>query len=111
MGEVDFQARNTPIQRADSLATALGMPEGQLWIKRDDRTGLNSGGNKARKLEYLVADALERGCNTLVTTGAAQSNHVSATAAAARFVSLMVASLVSQRFALQISGGCRTMIT
>ena len=46
MGEVDFQARNTPIQRADSLATALGMPEGQLWIKRDDRTGLNSGGNK-----------------------------------------------------------------
>ncbi len=95
MGEVDFQARNTPIQRADSLANALGMPEGQLWIKRDDRTGLNSGGNKARKLEYLVADALEQGCKTLVTTGAAQSNHVSATAAAARASGMTCVAVLS----------------
>ncbi len=56
----------------------------RLWTKRDDRTGLNSGGNKARKLEYLVGDAVDQGCDVLVTTGAAQSNHVSATAAAAR---------------------------
>lgn len=81
---LDFQARNTPIQRVDALGELLGLSAGQLWIKRDDRTGLNSGGNKARKLEFLVGDATDQGCDVLVTTGAAQSNHVSATAAAAR---------------------------
>jgi L-cysteate sulfo-lyase len=84
MTVLDFQARDTAIQRVDALAAELGLTSGQLWIKRDDRTGLNSGGNKARKLEYLVGDATDRGCDVLVTTGAAQSNHVSATAAAAR---------------------------
>ena len=95
MSAVDFQARDTPIQRADPLAQELGLAPGQLWIKRDDRTGLNSGGNKARKLEYLVADALERGCDTLVTTGAAQSNHVSATAAAARATGMTCVAVLS----------------
>jgi D-cysteine desulfhydrase family pyridoxal phosphate-dependent enzyme len=55
----------------------------QLWIKRDDQTGLACGGNKTRKLELLLADALARGCDTLLTTGAVQSNHCRQTAAAA----------------------------
>jgi D-cysteine desulfhydrase family pyridoxal phosphate-dependent enzyme len=55
----------------------------QLWIKRDDQTGLAGGGNKTRKLELLVADALAQGADTLITTGAVQSNHCRQTAAAA----------------------------
>lgn len=63
------------------LTAHLGGPE--LWIKRDDQTGLATGGNKTRKLEYLVADALAQEADTLVTAGAAQSNHARQTAAAA----------------------------
>lgn len=55
----------------------------QIFIKRDDQTGLATGGNKTRKLEFLVADALAQGCDTLITTGAVQSNHCRQTAAAA----------------------------
>jgi len=47
----------------------------ELWIKRDDQTGLATGGNKARKLEFLVADTLAQGTDTLITAGAVQSNH------------------------------------
>ena len=54
-----------------------------FWIKRDDQTGLAGGGNKTRKLELLLADALAQGCDTLLTTGAVQSNHCRQTAAAA----------------------------
>jgi D-cysteine desulfhydrase family pyridoxal phosphate-dependent enzyme len=64
------------------------MEAGALWVKRDDATGLAGGGNKARKLEYLCADALERGCDTLVTGGGRQSNHVRMTAAAANRLGL-----------------------
>ncbi len=67
----------------DRLGAHLGMAPGHLWVKRDDMTGLAGGGNKARKLEYLCADALDQGCDTLVTGGGAQSNHVRMTAAAA----------------------------
>jgi D-cysteine desulfhydrase len=63
---------------AGSLAAGL-----QLWIKRDDQTGLASGGNKTRKLEFLIADALAQGADTILTTGAVQSNHCRQTAAAA----------------------------
>jgi D-cysteine desulfhydrase family pyridoxal phosphate-dependent enzyme len=70
------------------LGRHLGFADGALWVKRDDLTGLAGGGNKARKLEYLVADALERGCQTLLTGGGAQSNHVRMTAAAARLAGL-----------------------
>ena len=63
----------------------LGGPD--LLIKRDDQTGLALGGNKARKLEFLVGDALAQGADTLVTAGAAQSNHCRQTAAAAAKVS------------------------
>jgi len=71
----------TPIERLDRLSKFLGGPE--IWIKRDDQTGLASGGNKTRKLEFLVADALARGADKLITTGAPQSNHARQTAAAA----------------------------
>jgi D-cysteine desulfhydrase len=67
----------------DRLGAELGFTRGALWVKRDDLTGLAGGGNKARKLEFLVGDALARGCDVLLTGGAAQSNHVRMTAAAA----------------------------
>jgi D-cysteine desulfhydrase len=72
----------TPLEPLHRLTAQLGGPE--LWIKRDDQTGLATGGNKARKLEFLVADALAQGADTLITAGAAQSNHARQTAAAAR---------------------------
>lgn len=71
----------TPLEPLPRLTAQLGGPE--LWIKRDDQTGLATGGNKARKLEFLVADALSQEADTLVTAGAAQSNHARQTAAAA----------------------------
>ena len=75
----------TPIHEATRLRDALGGERScpQILIKRDDLTSLGLGGNKARKLEYLVADALAQGATTLVTTGAVQSNHARMTAAAA----------------------------
>ncbi|MCB1260978.1 MAG: D-cysteine desulfhydrase family protein [Acidimicrobiales bacterium] len=73
----------TPLEPMDRLGAALGLDAGTLWVKRDDLTGLAGGGNKARKLEHLVAEALAQGCDTLVTAGAIQSNHVRMTAAAA----------------------------
>lgn len=73
----------TPMERADRLAAELGMRSGQLWIKREDCTGLATGGNKARKLQLLVAEALATGCDVLVTGGGPQSNHARLTAAAA----------------------------
>ena len=72
----------TPLEPLPRLTAQLGGPE--LWIKRDDQTGLATGGNKARKLEFLVADALAQGADTLITAGAAQSNHARQTTAAAR---------------------------
>jgi len=73
----------TPLEPLDSLSRELGGP--RIWVKRDDCTGLATGGNKTRKLEFLVADAIRRKAETLVTVGATQSNHVRQTAAAARF--------------------------
>ena len=71
----------TPIEPLERLSRELGGPE--LWIKRDDLTGLTGGGNKTRKLEFLVADALSKGADTLITVGAVQSNHCRLTLAAA----------------------------
>jgi D-cysteine desulfhydrase len=71
----------TPIEELKTLTRKLGGPE--LLIKRDDQTGLALGGNKTRKLEFLVGEALAQGADTLVTAGAAQSNHCRLTAAAA----------------------------
>ena len=71
----------TPVEPAPRLAAALGLQE--LWIKRDDLTGLGGGGNKVRKLQYTCAEALAAGATTLITTGVLQSNHARLTAAAA----------------------------
>lgn len=71
----------TPLEALPRLSRELGGPE--LWVKRDDLTGLALGGNKSRKLEFLVGRALEEGADTLITLGAAQSNHCRQTAAAA----------------------------
>ncbi|MBK8984530.1 MAG: D-cysteine desulfhydrase family protein [Chloroflexi bacterium] len=71
----------TPLEEMPRLSKHLSGP--RLLIKRDDQTGLATGGNKTRKLEFLVADALAQGCDHLVTTGAPQSNHCRQTAAAA----------------------------
>src|SRR5947209_12392180 len=80
----------TPLQEAKRLRAALGGKDRcpRILIKRDDLTGLAFGGNKARKLEFLVADALRQGATTLVTVGAAQSNHARITAAAANAAGL-----------------------
>ena len=85
----------TPLERLDRLTAALGGPE--IWIKRDDCTGLASGGNKTRKLEFLVAAALAEGADTLVTQGATQSNHVRQTAAAACRAGLRCEALLERR--------------
>ena len=78
----------TPVEPLDRLGAHLGMPPGRLWVKRDDLTGLAGGGNKARKLEYLCADAVSQGADVLVTGGGAQSNHVRMTAGAANRLGL-----------------------
>ncbi len=71
----------TPLEDLPRLAEALEGP--RLLVKRDDCTGLGLGGNKTRKLEFLMAEALARGADTVITTGGVQSNHVRQTAAAA----------------------------
>ncbi len=80
----------TPLQELRRLRDVLGGPgrSPRILVKRDDLTGLAGGGNKARKLEFLVADALRDGATVLVTTGGAQSNHARMTAAAGRMVGL-----------------------
>ena len=71
----------TPLEPMERLGAALGGP--QLFVKRDDCTGLALGGNKTRKLEFLMAEALEAGATCVITAGGLQSNHVRQTAAAA----------------------------
>jgi D-cysteine desulfhydrase len=73
----------TPLEPMDRLGAALGLPTGRLWVKRDDLTGVGGGGNKVRKLEFLAADAVDQGCDVLVTGGGRQSNHCRITAAVA----------------------------
>ncbi|MDW3117357.1 D-cysteine desulfhydrase [Roseovarius pacificus] len=69
----------TPLERLDRLSAELGGPE--IWIKRDDCTGLSTGGNKTRKLEFLMAEAEAQGADMVMTQGATQSNHARQTAA------------------------------
>ena len=76
-----YTAGWTPIEKLERLSRALGGPD--LFIKRDDQLGLAAGGNKTRKLEFVVADALNAAADTLVTGGAVQSNHCRLTLAAA----------------------------
>jgi L-cysteate sulfo-lyase len=85
----------TPLEPLPRLSARLGGPK--LWIKRDDCTGLATGGNKTRKLEYLVADALAQGADTLITVGALQSNHARQTAAAAAKLGLKCVLVLEER--------------
>lgn len=78
----------TKIHKLQGLSKTLGGPN--LYIKRDDHTGMEISGNKVRKLEYSVKEALDNGCNTLITCGAVQSNHCRATAAVSANLGLKV---------------------
>lgn len=83
----------TPLEPAPRLAEAVGLDG--LWVKRDDLSGLGGGGNKVRKLRYTCAQALAAGATTLITTGAAQSNHARLTAAAAARLGLRAVLLLA----------------
>jgi D-cysteine desulfhydrase len=87
----------TPVEPMDRLGAALGFEPGRLWVKRDDCTGLAGGGNKARKLAFLCADAIAQGADVLVTGGGRQSNHVRMTAAAANKIGLDCTIVLSSR--------------
>lgn len=85
----------TPLEPLPRLSTALGGPD--IWMKRDDLLGLAAGGNKTRKLEFLIADALAAGANTLITVGAPQSNHCRLTLAAAAKEGLKCRFIIEER--------------
>ena len=85
----------TPLEPMKRLTQLLGGPN--LWIKRDDCTGLATGGNKTRKLEFLMADALAQGADTVITQGATQSNHARQTAAIAAKLGLQCHLILEDR--------------
>lgn len=85
----------TPLERLDRLSKELGGPD--IWIKRDDCTGLSTGGNKTRKLEFLMAEAQAQGADTVITQGATQSNHARQTAAFAAKLGLACHILLEDR--------------
>ncbi len=88
---LDLLGHPTPLEKLDRLSTWLGR---DIYIKRDDLTPLAMGGNKLRKLEYLAADAIAQGADTLITAGAIQSNHVRQTAALAAKLGLGCVALL-----------------
>jgi L-cysteate sulfo-lyase len=85
----------TPLEPMPRLSEALGGPE--LWIKRDDCTGLSTGGNKTRKLEFLMAEAVAEGAEVVMTQGATQSNHARQTAAFAAKLGMACHILLEDR--------------
>jgi L-cysteate sulfo-lyase len=85
----------TPLEPMENLSRHLGGP--RLWIKRDDCTGLSTGGNKTRKLEYLMAEAIGQNADIVITQGATQSNHARQTAAAAAKLGLACLILLEDR--------------
>jgi D-cysteine desulfhydrase len=87
----------TPIEHLPRFSAAVGGPD--IWVKRDDQLGLTPGGNKTRKLEFLVADALAQGADTLVTCGAPQSNHCRITLSAALREGLKCRFVIEERVA------------
>ena len=84
---VDLSHKPTPLELLKNVSAEFGT---NVWIKRDDCTGLAFGGNKSRQLEFYIGQALQQGADTLLTTGAVQSNHVRMTVAAARKMGLEV---------------------
>ena len=93
-GKLHLAVLPTPIQRLDNVSAELGT---NVYIKRDDLTGLGLGGNKLRKLEYLLADAQRQGAELVFTTGGAQSNHAMLTAAAANKLGMQAILLLKKR--------------
>lgn len=94
----------TPLQRLRNLEAALGPNAPRIWMKRDDLTGLAFGGNKARKLEYLVEDARQQGATVLVSEGAEQSNHARMTAAAARVAGMRCVLVLNAGHSAGVAG-------
>lgn len=94
----------TPLVRASNLERVLGGGSPQIWIKRDDMTGLAFGGNKSRKLEYLTGDAIDKGATVLISEGAAQSNHARQTAAAAAISGLKCVLVLDTRRSAELTG-------
>jgi D-cysteine desulfhydrase family pyridoxal phosphate-dependent enzyme len=94
----------TPLVRASNLERLLGASSPQIWIKRDDMTGLAFGGNKSRKLEYLTGDAIDKGATVLISEGAAQSNHARQTAAAAAIAGLKCVLVLDTRRGAELTG-------
>ena len=84
----------TPFYRLDRLSEQYGRG---IWIKRDDLCGVALGGNKVRKLEFVLAEALDQGCDTVFTTGGAQSNHAALTAACAARLGMKCILLLKRR--------------
>lgn len=89
----------TPLEPLDNLSKYLGGP--RIWIKRDDCTGLSTGGNKTRKLEFLLADALAQTADVILTQGATQSNHARQTAAISAKLGLECHILLEDRTGYQ----------
>ena len=84
----------TPMHRLDNMSRVLGR---NIYIKRDDMTGVSTGGNKVRKLEYLLYDAKEKGADYVLTTGGAQSNHAMLTAACCNKIGIKAILVLKQR--------------
>jgi len=90
----------TPLEPLKNLSKLLGGP--QFFVKRDDCTGLATGGNKTRKLEFLLGEALQKNADTIITQGATQSNHVRQTAAICSKLDLRCEILLEHRTAAKI---------
>ena len=92
--KLDLGVYPTPFYKLESISAQY---DRTIWIKRDDLCGIALGGNKVRKLAYLLADAKAQGCDTVLTTGGAQSNHAMLTAACASHLGMKSILLLKQR--------------
>ncbi|MGV8145324.1 MAG: 1-aminocyclopropane-1-carboxylate deaminase/D-cysteine desulfhydrase [Alkaliphilus sp.] len=99
--KIDLGCYPTPFYKIENLSKKTGL---NLFIKREDLSGLGLGGNKIRKLEYLLADAKQKKSDTIITTGAAQSNHAMLTAAACRVANLESILVLKERGVTSLKG-------
>ena len=97
---IPFGITPTPLYKLESLSREVGK---NLYIKRDDMTGVALGGNKVRKLEYLLADARDKGADVVLTAGGPQSNHAMLTAACAARIGMKSVLVLKKRG--ELSGG------
>ncbi len=96
-----FMLGETPLYMLTNISSEL---ERDIYIKRDDMTGVALGGNKVRKLEFLMADAIKNGADTVITAGGAQSNHAMLTAACARIAGLEPVLMLKKRGVTELKG-------